>query len=240
MIAVSNRHLFLVIVGFLAVLAVLIVLTDIEAEISRPEIIYSALISVLGTGGTILGGYLLWRQQDRAERELEFHRKEERRRTLLVALRAELAECIQGQFDQFGPGTVDALKAKILANIDTAAPAEHSMPAAVVKRGNDIYDNMASEIAELPPSVIGPTIRYYKFDRYVAEILIAFTEAKFEKLSKDRRKDTVTTFVNIGTQALIAGLTAYDALNPLLEPDPVIGDRIEAIRKSLRSKGVIR
>ncbi len=233
--SLPGGRLATVLASLLAAFAALIVFSGIEAGVERPEIIYAALISAFGTATTVLGGYLLWRLQHQAEAAREADRQAQRRVRLLIALRAELAECVKGQFAQFGPDKVAALKTTILKNIKTAQAGEHSMPTAVVKRGNDVYDNIVSEVADLPSSVIGATIRYYKLDRYVAEILIAFTDGKFEKLAKERRIDTVEMFATIGRQALEAGIAAFRAVDAHLDPDPDLAAQMDAIADAIRS-----
>lgn len=200
--------------------------------------VQSDVIRTLGLVVPLAGAFLLWRARKIDERDRAEKAQEERRRRILVALRAELMIAAEAHAGYFAADRVAAVEATMLANLRSAdtAKGERSMPGGSGVRSNIVFDGVREEIADLPAELIAPIVRYYGVDQGIVEMLNGFAEGKYEALPIDRREAAITAFFAIGKDALDLAARAYLAVddevtgrNAALAADPEDRARIAAL-----------
>lgn len=180
----------------------------------------SDLIRVSGTVLSVFGAVLLWLMRQTHERKNDEKKSAARRDRLILALTAEIEMQLENYVEQFVGDGSEARKAALLKSVDVAQENEHSMPIGVVPKENDVFDRVKDELADLPPSVIGPIIRYYQADEYVVEMIKAFTAGIFEKKDKAKRKVVIAAYFEQGKDAARLGCDALLSMSEYLHRDP--------------------
>jgi len=183
----------------------------------RPEIVVAAIISVCGISFASVFGYFLWLQQHDADKQVEKDRQAKRRRSLMIALRAEIGEYAAASFAQYGPENIDNLSEKLTQALEEAEPGEHSMPMSVVIKESIIFDNLKSEITDLPKETLPILIRYKQASENTAELLTAFSSGQFEPVSLKRKKNALNQLFLLGKISTIASIDAFEILHSALE-----------------------
>ncbi|WP_420862479.1 hypothetical protein [Algirhabdus cladophorae] len=194
------------------------------------------VIRGLGVGASVLGSFILWLLKQGDDQAKETKRKQDRQRRLLVALHAEIEMHLEQHMEQFTIAARSTIEPIMLANVSRKTGQTHSMPVGVVPKENDVFDRMKSEIMDLPDAVIGKVIRYYQADEYVSQLIIAFTESKFEGKALKERKNALKGYFNEGQRALYAGINAYEELaHALKHKQPHLTQDMQKARSDLQA-----
>ncbi|MEM9967307.1 MAG: hypothetical protein AAF755_04310 [Pseudomonadota bacterium] len=204
--------------GALAVLllclAAFIVLVEYRGAMTAFATTYASdLIRVSGYIVALIGAVMLWNLRITWEKRREDERRHARQRRLLVAIRAEISMQLENYIAQFEGGTAATRKQALIAGVENAKRAEHSMPIGVVAKENDVFDHIKDELADLPEDVIAPVIKYYQADEYVVELIKAFTAGLFEKKDISKRKQVIEAYFEEGKRATYAARCALEALD---------------------------
>lgn len=227
----AEQRLLLGALGLALVVGAVAALPPVE----RPEIIVAAAISVVGTFVTVLSGWLLFRAQTRAEATAKARDLGERRRRILIALRAEVFETVKAHAAQYGPGVAGPLLRELTDRVDASDPPESGMPKAVVVKEAPVFEAVKRELADLPPDVIAPVLRFHYSDEFATEFLSEISRGTFDTVSPERRKAMLVKLFDLGRAAIVDGITAFGALDAAL-PDAdaaEMRDRIAALDAAL-------
>lgn len=178
------------------------------------------VIRALALAIPIFGSFCLWLLKEEAERRREETRRDKRRERLLIALRAEIEMQLEEYIEQFGPEVLPVKRQSMRDAIRRSKKSQHSMPVGVVPAEHDVFDNIKSELPDLPSAVIKPVIQYYQADEYVEQLIKAFSAGAFEKKSVENRLTVFEGYIYQGLWATLAGFDAIEAIDGVLSGKP--------------------
>jgi NhaP-type Na+/H+ or K+/H+ antiporter len=212
-----------------AATAVLILLAAFGV-FERPEIVFAAMLSVLGTALTAYLGLELYERKRDDERDAAARTEEERKRRVLVALRAEVFETIQANAAQYGPETGPAALKRWQDEVQAAEAPQSGMPEAVVIREAVVFEGVKREIADLPAEVIPAVLRFYTADEFASELLFAISDGKFDDVTQKRRLGMLDSLFSLGRNALKEGIAAFHVLDRSI---PAAGEPADEMRAAV-------
>lgn len=226
----------IVLSGAVALAGAIVVLAQLQA-VDRPEIIIAALISVIGTVATVSSGWLLFRARETVTGQRSVEKEETRRRRILIALRAEVYETVKAHAAQYGPRQAGDVLEALISEVSASEPPASGMPKAVVVRELVVFESVKHEIADLPPDVIPPVLRFYITDEFATQTLADISEGKFDSLTRDRRTAMLRKLFELGREALTDGIIAFRAIDRELTEnelgDAEMGTWIEDLSASM-------
>lgn len=179
----------------------------------QQERIFAAILGALGTLVSAIVGVLLFNWQRQAGEQEKIFDKQEFRRNLAAALRAEISESLEKWETAFDPDRIEEDLNMDRQNLENASDEQNGMPMGVPNIGNPIFDAHKDQILELPEAVIRLVTRYYQNDFHFNSYLLSVVDGKFSNLTSERQRKAILNLRALGFDALYSGLRAKAVLD---------------------------
>lgn len=214
-------------IGAAVVLFLIGLLTENWPAIERMEA-EGEVISSLALFIPLIGGVLAYLGRN-------WYEASTRRRRLLVGIAAEIRLQLTQHLEQFAPKIAVTLQSKMIENLSRAGKGEKTLPVGVAQSGNFIFDEVRSELPDLPDDVIGPVISYYEADDFIRQMIAAFNDGRFEVKSLKHRELVLKTYFLEGARATLAAFDAIDAVAKALGRVEIWDEDMKKARSELQA-----